>query len=537
MKSTLEITGGGREPRSVPLQEGTTTIGRADTNVVVLDHANISRSHLEIRIDSDGAQIADMNSVNGTLVNDVKLTPHAWQPLHTGDRIEVGPFQMSFDQEDEGNATVVMNRTVVMPRTPLPSRPPEPPVPPRPTPTPVFPSMEPPTPVPVASTPIPDPVVPAAPPPFTAPEPFAAAEPFAPVEPVSMVPPPAPSHPTYAAPPTPERYVAPRAGREKAALVLLAIAVALTLPASFAVWNQRVLFNQDKFVSLGNKALSKPAVQNELALQLSKEIDSTNANLLKELGVPKEVEQLGKDVLDTIFGSSSSTSKPGAKPGAKTGDGLLDSIMLDTIRTLPNTPVADSALIATHTALVTAVRDSSVSTKNDVIVLDIGDGMSQLFGFAGIVGISEKDLGLNFGRIEITKNADTVRALKMIRFFDGKAIFFVVLVIVAMGAGLYLADDRVLYTKRAGLALIGSSVLWILAAIGPVKPWVVGDGGDSASAKAALKSTYDVIAGSYINQELIVIGAGVVVLAIGLLQSSRAAKAAAADGLAPEGQP
>ena len=118
MKATLEITGGGQEARSIPLQEGTTTIGRADTNVVVLDHANISRSHFEIRIDGSGVQIADMNSVNGTLVNDVRLAPHAWQPLHPGDRIEAGPYLMSFDQEDEGNATVVMNRTVVMPRAP-----------------------------------------------------------------------------------------------------------------------------------------------------------------------------------------------------------------------------------------------------------------------------------------------------------------------------------------------------------------------------------------------------------------------------------
>ena len=97
-----------------------------------------------------------------------------------------------------------------------------------------------------------------------------------------------------------------------------------------------------------------------------------------------------------------------------------------------------------------------------------------------------------------------------------------------MGAGLYVAQDRVRYMKYAGLALIGSSVLWIAAAMGPVKPWAVGDGGDSASAKAAIKATYDVIASSYINQELIVIGVGVVVFAIGLLQGSRAAKAAAA---------
>ena len=163
-----------------------------------------------------------------------------------------------------------------------------------------------------------------------------------------------------------------------------------------------------------------------------------------------------------------------------------------------------------------------------MIVLDIGSGMSQLFGFAGIVGISEKDLGIDFGRIEITKNADTVRALQLIRFFDGKAILFVVLVVVAMGAGLYCRRrPRALHEVRGpGAHRLVRAV--DPAAMGPVKPWAVGDGGDSASAKAAIKATYDVIAGSYINQELIVIGVGVVVFAIGLLQGSRAAKAAAA---------
>ena len=300
------------------------------------------------------------------------------------------------------------------------------------------------------------------------------------------------------------------------------------MPASFAAWNQRVLLNQDKFVSLGNDVLSKPEVQRELALQLSKEIDRTNTNLLKDLGMPAELEQLSNDILNSIFGGTSSSSSPSGKKDKPSADSFLDSIMLDTIQTLPNTPVADSALISTHGALKTAIRDSSVSTNNDVIALDIGDGMSQLFGLAGIAGITGDELSGDFGRIEITKNADTVRALKLIRFFDGKAILLVVLVVVTLGAGIYFADDRIRFTKHVGLALIGSSVLWIIAALGPVKSWVLSDAGDSESAKAAIKATYDVIAGSYIQQELVVIGVGVVVLAIGLVQGSKAAKASAA---------
>ena len=154
MQATLEITGSGEAPRSLPLQEGTTTIGRADTNVIVLNHANVSRRHIEIRIDGSSAQIADLNSANGTSVNEVKLSPQAWQPLNPGDRIQVGPFQLSFDMEPENDATVVINRNALPSPTPAPLLSSEPP------PSPVYIPPEPvaPPPEPVAPIPVPEPV-------------------------------------------------------------------------------------------------------------------------------------------------------------------------------------------------------------------------------------------------------------------------------------------------------------------------------------------------------------------------------------------
>src|SRR5262245_52105625 len=116
MKATLEITGGSELPRTLTLEEGsTTTVGRADTNVIVLNHANISRNHLAIRVDARGAEITDLGSVNGTSVNGVKMAPNAWQPLYAGDRIQVGPFQLGYDQEADSDATVVVQRSAFTP--------------------------------------------------------------------------------------------------------------------------------------------------------------------------------------------------------------------------------------------------------------------------------------------------------------------------------------------------------------------------------------------------------------------------------------
>ncbi|MFM2194532.1 MAG: hypothetical protein RL092_132 [Bacteroidota bacterium] len=64
-------------------------IGRSADNDVKLSHASVSRHHAEIFVDTDGnVFVRDLNSSNGTFVNDVKI--EGGKELKPGDVVRVG---------------------------------------------------------------------------------------------------------------------------------------------------------------------------------------------------------------------------------------------------------------------------------------------------------------------------------------------------------------------------------------------------------------------------------------------------------------
>ncbi len=77
--------------------EGTTTLGRSRTSDVMVDDANVSRAHAEIRAHGSSWVLADLGSTNGTRLNGRRLT----QPevLKSGDEIEVGTTKLTFALE------------------------------------------------------------------------------------------------------------------------------------------------------------------------------------------------------------------------------------------------------------------------------------------------------------------------------------------------------------------------------------------------------------------------------------------------------
>jgi len=70
-------------------------IGRLADNNLPLNHQKISRHHADITFNGNFYAIEDLESSNGTYVNDERLEARKPHPLKTGDVIRVGPFTLT----------------------------------------------------------------------------------------------------------------------------------------------------------------------------------------------------------------------------------------------------------------------------------------------------------------------------------------------------------------------------------------------------------------------------------------------------------
>jgi serine phosphatase RsbU (regulator of sigma subunit) len=77
-------------------------IGRGPLNHIVIDDTRISRQHAKISPEEDGWVLYDLNSANGTFVNDVKVSRTR---LAHGDVVIVGPFKFVFELKRTRAAT------------------------------------------------------------------------------------------------------------------------------------------------------------------------------------------------------------------------------------------------------------------------------------------------------------------------------------------------------------------------------------------------------------------------------------------------
>jgi general secretion pathway protein E len=87
----LEITDP-KATRQIPLDKGPLTIGRNFTNLLVIDEPLASRFHCVIEQDSDGFHVRDLQSRNGTLINNKPL--RGTSALAPGDIVKIGSTEI-----------------------------------------------------------------------------------------------------------------------------------------------------------------------------------------------------------------------------------------------------------------------------------------------------------------------------------------------------------------------------------------------------------------------------------------------------------
>jgi transcription termination factor Rho len=94
----------------VPLNKDRMTLGRRPYNDIVVDNLAVSGEHAALQVIGHEYFIEDLNSTNGTFINEQKIKR---QILKNGDTIEIGKYTIKYVQDGDNPLSTVMSKADV----------------------------------------------------------------------------------------------------------------------------------------------------------------------------------------------------------------------------------------------------------------------------------------------------------------------------------------------------------------------------------------------------------------------------------------
>jgi len=101
VQPALTVINGSQTGQVIPVESGTTVVGRHESCDALLIGRGVSRRHLRLQRVGDEVTVEDLQSTNGTLINGEVILQ---QRLFPGDRIQLGPdtrLRLSYEDTNE----------------------------------------------------------------------------------------------------------------------------------------------------------------------------------------------------------------------------------------------------------------------------------------------------------------------------------------------------------------------------------------------------------------------------------------------------
>jgi hypothetical protein len=260
-------------------------------------------------------------------------------------------------------------------------------------------------------------------------------------------------------------------------LALIFCGSLLVLPASAATWEQRVLKDEHRFVTLGQEALRQPAIQDEITNRIVEEAIAFEPRLTTEAA-----RALGGAVVEE----------------------------------LPESNLGEDVLQGSHALLVRVLEDRSLRAEDDTVVLDLRPVVDGLVaGINSALPPSERvEVPPEIGRIVLVQEKDFALAFSAARVFDRYAILVALSPVVAFALAILVAPARLLALALCGIGVAVAAGVLIALLDGPLATHAVDAALISPGAREAAMEVYEVVAANVIQQEYVVFIAGLT-LAIG----------------------
>jgi hypothetical protein len=99
----LEITRGPGTGEILELSSPVVRVGRAPQNDLVLDDDSVSSKHARLEFSEGAWRVIDLDSTNGTYVDDVRLAPEVLTPIPPGSLVAFGGVRLEFRPDEEAD--------------------------------------------------------------------------------------------------------------------------------------------------------------------------------------------------------------------------------------------------------------------------------------------------------------------------------------------------------------------------------------------------------------------------------------------------
>ena len=114
----LVIQSAEHKGRSYELKVDKTTVGRVDDNTFQIADASVSSHHCEVLLRGPDVVIKDLNSTNGTFINEAQITESVLKP---GQKLRLGQIELSLETGDATTTTAPASMTAAGEPTPAPT--------------------------------------------------------------------------------------------------------------------------------------------------------------------------------------------------------------------------------------------------------------------------------------------------------------------------------------------------------------------------------------------------------------------------------
>ena len=115
----LVIQSAEQKGRSYELKVDKTTVGRVDDNTFQIADASVSSHHCEVLLRGTDVVIKDLNSTNGTFINDDKISESVLKP---GQKLRLGQIELSLETGDSPTPTSPVSAGASAPMTGTPRK-------------------------------------------------------------------------------------------------------------------------------------------------------------------------------------------------------------------------------------------------------------------------------------------------------------------------------------------------------------------------------------------------------------------------------